>query len=272
MRTSDVSRAASGLVHRRIRRPQPSPVASSTSGFTLLEVMVAVAILGITLVSIFSSEAGAIRMAGRARLLTAATLLARCKMGEIEEELMRTGLPAVSSRGSDECCEGGEIEGFECEWEISRVVIPDQMPPGEGDEEGGGGLLGGLLGGGGAEADATPAAPPSPAELLSGSLMAGGGNMISQLAMQFVLPMLKPIIEEQIRRATVTVRWHEGEATQEFDVVQYVVAEQLNAAQAQAITGQPPSGQPGQPGDRGGQVVEMALWLGAGDPGNVRLE
>ena len=68
--------------------------------------------------------------------------------------------------------------------------------------------------------------------------MAGGGNMISQLAMQFVLPMLKPIIEEQIRRATVTVRWHEGEGTQEFDVVQYVVAEQLNEAQVQALTGQ----------------------------------
>ena len=225
---------------KRVRRPRALPVAEASpdSGFTLLEVMVAVAILGITLVSIFSSEAGAIRMAGRARLLTTASLLARCKMGEIEEELMRTGLPAVSSRGSDECCEGGEVEGFECEWEISRVVIPDQMPLGEGEEEGGGDVLGGLLGGGAAASGGAPPAPPNPAELLSGSLMAGGGNMISQLAMQFVLPMLKPIIEEQIRRATVTVRWHEGEGTQEFDVVQYVVAEQLNEAQVQALTGQ----------------------------------
>jgi general secretion pathway protein I len=226
---------------RRVRRARPAPnPAPALSGFTLLEVMVAVAILGITLVSIFSSEAGAIRMAGRARLLTTASLLARCKMGELEEELMRTGLPAVSSRGADECCEGGEVEGFECEWEISRVVIPDQMPLGEGEEEGGvGGVLGGLLGGGGgAAAGGAPPAPPNPAELLSGSLMGGGGNMIGQLAIQFVLPMLKPIIEEQIRRATVTVRWHEGEGTQEFDVVQYVVAEQLNEAQVQALTGQ----------------------------------
>jgi general secretion pathway protein I len=235
---------------RRVRRARPAPVtpAATLSGFTLLEVMVAVAILGITLVSIFSSEAGAIRMAGRARLLTTATLLARCKMGELEEEFMRTGLPAVSSRGADECCEGGEVEGFDCEWEVSRVVIPDQMPLGEGDEEegGAGGVLGGLLGGGAdAPAGGAPPAPPNPAELLSGSLMAGGGNMISQLAMQFVLPTLKPIIEEQIRRATVTVRWHEGEGTQEFDVVQYVVAEQLNAAQMQAVTGggQPPQQQ-----------------------------
>lgn len=224
----------------RVRRRAPAPASTTTTssfaGFTLLEVMVAVAILGITLVSIFSAEAGAIRMAGRARLLTTASLLARCKMAEIEEEILRTGFPAVSSRGADECCEDGEVEGFECEWEISRVVVPDQMPLGGEDEEGGGGLLGGLLAGAGASASG-PAAPPSPEAILSGSMMGGGGNMISQLALQFVLPMLKPIIEEQIRRATVTVRWREGEGTQEFDVVQYLVAEQLNEAQMQQALG-----------------------------------
>ncbi len=209
---------------RAPRHAQRRAQALDVSGFTLLEVMVAVAILGITLVSIFSSEAGAIRMAGRARLLTTASLLARCKMGEIEEEVMRTGFPAVSARGSDRCCEGGEVEGFDCEWEMSRVVIPEQMPIGSGDDEGG--LLGSLLGGGASpsEPSALPAAP-SAAEMLSGNVMAGGGGMIAQLAMQFVLPALKPSIEERIRRATVTVRWREGEGRQEFDVVQYLVAD-----------------------------------------------
>jgi len=197
-----------------------------------------VALPGIRLVSIFAAEAGAIRMAGRARLLTTASLLARCKMGEIEEELMRTGLPAVSSQGADECCEGGEVEGFECEWEISRVVLPDQM--GAGGDEGGDDPLAGLLGG--AEAGGAPPAMPSPDEMLSGSMMAGGSGMISQMAMQFVLPVLKPSIEDQVRRATVTVRWHEGTGTQEFDVVQYIVAEQLNEAQLQAVGGVPPPG------------------------------
>ena len=225
---------------RRARVRRPLPTQGRASGFTLLEVMVAVAILGITLVSIFSAEAGAIRMAGRARLLTTASLLARCKMGEIEEEMMRTGLPAVSSQGADECCEGGEVEGFDCEWEISRVVLPDQMAAG--GEEGGEDPLGGLLGGGGAEG--APPAMPSTDQMLSGSMMAGGSGMISQIAMQFVLPVLKPSIEDQVRRATVTVRWHEGTGTQEFDVVQYIVAEQLNEAQLQAAGGVPPPGGP----------------------------
>ncbi len=223
---------------RRARVRRALPDRDRASGFTLLEVMVAVAILGITLVSIFSAEAGAIRMAGRARLLTTASLLARCKMGEIEEEIMRTGLPAVSSQGADECCEGGEVEGFDCEWEISRVVLPDQMAAG--GEEGGEDPLGGLLGGGGA--DGAPPAMPSADQMLSGSMMAGGSGMISQIAMQFVLPVLKPSIEDQVRRATVTVRWHEGTGTQEFDVVQYIVAEQLNEAQLQATGAVPPPG------------------------------
>ena len=57
--------------------------------FTLLEVMVAVPILAVALTAIFASEAGAIRVSARARFTTTATLLARCKMAEIEEETMR---------------------------------------------------------------------------------------------------------------------------------------------------------------------------------------
>lgn len=239
-------------VQRRMRRAQRrvQPAPAPELGFTLLEVMVAVAILAFSLVSIFSGEIGAIRMASRARLMTTASLLARCKMGEIEEELMRTGLPAVSSTGSDECCIGGEVEGFTCEWEISRVVLPDQMAEEEEGEEGG--ALGGLLGGGAAAGTPPiPTGPVAPEAMLSGSMVAGGSDMISQMAMQMVFPMLKPSIEEQVRRATVVVRWEEGTSTQEFNVVQYVVAEQLNAAQIGAAMGAPgavpPGGQPQTP-------------------------
>src|SRR5690606_3853502 len=61
-----------GLMRRRV-----------LGGFTLLEVMVAVAILALSLVAIFSSEGGAIRAGARARQMSAATLLARCKMAEV---------------------------------------------------------------------------------------------------------------------------------------------------------------------------------------------
>lgn len=222
--------------------------------FTLLEVMVAVAILAIALTAIFSSQAGAIRVASRARFTTTATLLARCKMAEIEEQTMRDGLPAVSATGTDECCEEGEVEGFECEWEISRIVLPDQAALAEGEE--GADPLASLAGGG-----AEGGEPPAVEDIMGG--MMGGGDMMSELAMQYAFPVIKPQIEEQVRRARVTVSWHEGEREQSFDVVQYLVAEQLpaaltNAAADQAIQGMtgggatPPPGTPTpQPGGQG---------------------
>ncbi|HJL18980.1 MAG TPA: prepilin-type N-terminal cleavage/methylation domain-containing protein [Sandaracinaceae bacterium LLY-WYZ-13_1] len=184
--------------------------------FTLLEVMVAVAILGIALTAIFSSEAGAIRAGARARHMTTATLLARCKMGEVEEQLMREGFPAVGMDGTDECCEGGEQEGFSCDWAVERIELPDQM--GGMGEEGGGDPLG--LGG-------DHAADSASTEDLSAALGgAAGGDVLGAYAVQYAWPVLRPGIEEQVRRVLVTVTWHEGEEERSFDVVQYVVADQ----------------------------------------------
>lgn len=238
-------------------RRAPSRPLPIFGAFTLLEVMVAVTILGIALTAIFSSEAGAIRVSGRARHLTTATLLARCKMGEIEEQMMREGLPAVSANGTDECCDGGEVDGFECEWEIMRIVLPDAIGGGGGDASGaGGGVLGGVLGGGGSTppADPTsglPAGAPTPEQVMSGAMMSGGGDMVSQIALQFIFPVLKPQLEEQVRRARVTVRWHEGGSEQEFSVSQYLVAEQPPTLATEAalgqLTGTPTGTTPGAP-------------------------
>lgn len=219
----------------------PSPLRAPRKvlgAFTLLEVMVAVAILAIALTAIFASEAGAIRVASRARFTTTATLLARCKMAEIEEQMLREGLPAVSAHGVDACCEEGEVEGFECEWEISRIVLPDQAAIGD-EEEGGG--LGALAGAGragaGGEGTDPSAGAPSVDQIMSGS-MGMGGDMVSEIALQYAFPILKPQIEEQVRRAQVTVRWHEGERERSFDVMQYLVAEQAPAALTQQAADQ----------------------------------
>ncbi len=53
-------------------------------GFTLLEVMLSMAILGITLVAVFQLQAQSIAMSGNARFLTIAPLLAQSKMAELE--------------------------------------------------------------------------------------------------------------------------------------------------------------------------------------------
>ena len=185
------------------------------AGFTLLEVMVAVAILGVALTSIFSSEAGAIRAGLRARQTDVATLLARCKMAEMEELVLTEGLPAVDARGEDACCEDAEVEGFSCEWSIDRVVLPDD---GGLDEEGEAGALEGLTDG---------EERPSVDQLLSAS---GGGGSSTDLVMQLAFPLVKPIVEAQVRRATFHVTWREGMSEQGFEVTRFLVSDAPAAA------------------------------------------
>lgn len=55
-----------------------------TGGFTLLEVMIAMAILAIALVVVFQSQSQSISMASESRFITTASLLAQSKMAEME--------------------------------------------------------------------------------------------------------------------------------------------------------------------------------------------
>jgi prepilin-type N-terminal cleavage/methylation domain-containing protein len=260
-----------------------------TAGFTLLEVMLAVAIMAISLAAIFSAEAGSVKMAHRARKLSFATLLARCKMGELEEDIMKKGLPASPLTDDDDCCKDAPIEGFKCKTEIVPIVLPDTMFKGDDEEENGKGKkpgstgsgsspgtpsassggsdkkggLSGLLGaasgllGGGKDGDVDKALKDKDStdskdkdgkdkdgkdkdgkddpdrDILSGDparLLAGGGggdvDGISAMAMQYVYPILKPSIQSQIRRVSVTVEWMEGSADKTYDLSQYYVAEQ----------------------------------------------
>ena len=54
------------------------------SGFTLLEVMLAMAIIGIALTAVLGSQSHSVSLAGEAKFSTTAALLARTKLAEIE--------------------------------------------------------------------------------------------------------------------------------------------------------------------------------------------
>jgi general secretion pathway protein I len=210
------------------------------TGFTLLEVMVAVVILAVGLSSLFTSEVGAIRIAQRARTTTVATLLARCKMGEVEEKIGKEGWPGDIIEGSDGCCEGAEHKSFECDWKVERIVLPD-LP--EDAMEGGDALEQLKTGAGEAAGAGVPPGPAGPDPSMPDPLanvgvplngldaiMGGGGgegeaDPMASMVMSYAFPIMKPLIEEQVRRATVTVRWNEGSSVQSFDVVQFLVNE-----------------------------------------------
>jgi hypothetical protein len=72
--------------------------------------------------------------------------------------------------------------------------------------------------------------------LAMGDFLGGGSDTsgLAEMAIGLAYPVLKPHIEEQVRRVTVEVFWTEGETERSFDVVQYVVGEQPPAAPAEA--------------------------------------
>ncbi len=181
--------------------------------------MIAVAILGLSLTAIFSSEVGAANVAARARRQNIAATLARCKMGEIEQVIQIEGLPAIEKKDSDNCCEHAPVDGFECEWIVERIILPE-------------------LGSQGDEDDGTSDKDKSNQRLTEAydevnsqggtpqEVIAGQAGNLTTMALQIGFPILKPFLEEQVRRAKVTVHWDEGPTQRGFDVIQYLVAEQ----------------------------------------------
>jgi general secretion pathway protein I len=75
--------------------PHPGPFAkraASRQGFTLLEVMIAMAILAIVLVTVFHSQSQSIAMANESRAMTTLALLAQSRMAEVEgQQNLSTG-------------------------------------------------------------------------------------------------------------------------------------------------------------------------------------
>src|SRR5207237_6631768 len=78
---------------RKMRRPR---------GFTLLEVMVGLALLGLGLVVLIRSAANNIMSAEQAHMLGVATDLARGKMYDIEEQMMKDGFTDTDQSQTDQ--------------------------------------------------------------------------------------------------------------------------------------------------------------------------
>jgi len=201
-------------------------------GFTLLEVLMAIAILGLGLSVLLGAQTGLFASANRSERISIATGLARCKMSEIELELLQKGYPLLDQESEGECCMGELHEGFQCRFKVLRVELPDP-PLTEGEEDGGvldsegDGPLGALMAltqpGAGAALGEQPDIGALATEL-SGAI--GGGDGIASLAMGFVYPSLKPLLEASIRKVVVTVHWREGVRERTLDVTQFVTQPQ----------------------------------------------
>lgn len=210
---------------------------SLSRGFTLLEVMVAIAILGLSLTVILSAQAGLFSGVQRTQHLTMVAGLARCRMTEIEYELLHQGFQLLDVSDEGACCEEEESSTYTCAWKIERVELPEmtdlQTLAGEGTDGGGTGdalsTLMDLKAKGTEGLSASGSGAPGDLSALTqsfGGEAMGGMQGIATTLMGLVYPNLKPMLEASIRRVTVTVRWREGKRERDLVVTQFITRPQ----------------------------------------------
>jgi general secretion pathway protein I len=196
-------------------------------GFSLLEVMVALAIFGLMISGILAAQGGLAASNKKAAHMGEATTLARCKMTELEEKLLKLGYSQIDDVDSDVlCCEGSDTSTFTCDYKVEKVIMPDP-PSSTGLDMDGGGvsqLMGMSADGGGAAGGATLDLDGGLSALgsLGGQTGASGAAGLLNMAMGLVYPMMKPMMEASIRKITVTVKWKEGPNPATFVLTQYV--------------------------------------------------
>jgi general secretion pathway protein I len=219
-------------------------------GFSLLEVLFAVALFGAVVTFILSAEAGLVAGDKTAANMTQAIEIGRCRMSEVEEKQLKLGFPEIEEKDSSSiCCDDKETPGYTCEWAVERVTLPDANPAAAlGGDAGLNSILGGGLGldaGVAAMGTAASSVLASPmgtmlvnpmgsagldfdagitgvSQSLQQSLGGAGAQGLLSMVFAIVYPSLKPLLEAAIRRVTVTIRWKEGNLARDFVLQQYL--------------------------------------------------
>ena len=200
-------------------------------GFTLLEVMVAMAILAMALTGILSANARNVVLTERAKMTTIAVQLLRMRFVELEDEIAESGFPEADEERAGTFDDAGHPE---LRWavKVTKVELPvnqQQIQEAAQAKSGGGagsgsGSLGGL-------------------DLQSGPL-AGAGAMITQS-----FEMFRGGLEASIRHVRIEVAWNESPTReQKVDAQMYLTAPGKLDAMLPTFAGGPQGGAAGAAG------------------------
>jgi prepilin-type N-terminal cleavage/methylation domain-containing protein len=175
----------------------------SDRGFSLLEVMVAIAIMALSLVVIVRITSMNVRAAAHARMVTAATFLARGKLAAVEDDIISLGFTDSDEEDSgDFSDEGPGYNKFRWETNIERVELPTDVAQ-----------------------QAQQAASDKTMEAQTGTSTNPMAAMAGMMG-GFMSSLIEPVrigLQESVRRVTVKVMWDEiGRDEQSFEVVTYM--------------------------------------------------
>ena len=177
-------------------------------GFTLLEVMVALAIMGLSLMALFLAQSRSMRMAEKARTLIVATELARKKLIDCKFDVWDKGFSQIDYESNGDFAEQGHPE---VEWECFAYRFD---------------------------------IPPPNAEVINKALKSQtGGDFGKEMGAGFTADALAPFfglisstLGDSIREVVLIVRWKNDEYVEDMKVVTHMV----NRAALTLLTSQIP--------------------------------
>lgn len=162
-------------------------------GFTLLEIMVALALMALSFTALFLVQSRATDLANRARSLSIATQLARLQLVECKREAQK-----IIASASDFKMEGDfrELGNEQYTWECHAPKFNMKTPSASQVEK-----------------TAKNKAPDAQKQ----------GMATTQSAVSPVLSLITDTLSNSVRELAVIVRWNDGNAAEELRVVTHVV-------------------------------------------------
>ncbi|AKU91326.1 prepilin-type N-terminal cleavage/methylation domain-containing protein [Vulgatibacter incomptus] len=184
-----------------------------TRGFTLLEVMVALAILALALTAIVGINGNAIRAHGFSKRVTVATMLARSKMADIESKFTAEGFTSEFDQKMEGTFSDEGWSDFRWEAEIVKPEIDAKIASNLVETVGT--QLAGQLGG-----DKDPNTPPG---LTTPTLDPGSITSMMGPLIQTQVNTLVETMKKSVREVRLKVMWKEGGSEDSVDVVTHMV-------------------------------------------------
>ncbi len=191
---------------------------SKKRGFSLLEVMVALAILSLAFMTMVGINANSYQASAYARQITVATLLARGKMLDVERELQKDGFPESDKEFNGDFSK----EGFPTiRWVATARQVEIDISP----------LVEGFLGG-----EVSSESLPSQMQAFLGAMNGQGpdeelnknlsGNEVQKMLgggqIEFVFKQISKTLGNSIREITLEITWGKGIEEESVKFVQYI--------------------------------------------------
>ncbi len=168
--------------------PSAKALLNNRSGFTLLEVIIALAIMVVSLASIIAVESNSINATIRAKQMNTVAMLARNKMIELEYEVQGKTFDEMKKESSGQFKE--PFNDYKWSWTIKEMKFPNFSAAFSGAAAGGD----------------------------EGSGAQGGSDMVATM-----VRLITNYLSKSLREMTVTISWMRSGKEQSFSVSTYWV-------------------------------------------------